>query len=311
MKNDNNKQITNAHDQFFRTAMADKRVARDFLQSWLPKDIYQSVDLEKLEIQPRSYINDVRKESAVDVLFKTEIEGHEAYLYLLLEHQSTPDQLMPFRLLKYICNIIDHHLKTLNTNDDKRIPLIYPLVIYHGKRKYPFSTNLGDLIDAPQALIDRYFLKPFQLIDLGQIDDEKIKQHAWAGVMEFALKHIFARDIMPWLKEIAETLHQLDNAGGRDFVAIVLQYLLERGELSDKDAFFKLIDTQISHEVGEKIMSLAEQLKEEGREKGRIEGELNKEREIAKRMLDEGSDPAFVAKVTGLSLDKIKTLQKH
>jgi len=54
-------------------------------------------------------------------------------------------------------------------------------------------------------------------------------------------------------------------------------------------------------------MSLAEQLKQEGR----IEGELNKEREIAKRMLDEGSDPAFVAKVTGLSLDKIKTLQKH
>lgn len=87
----------------------------------------------------------------------------------------------------------------------------------------------------------------------------------------------------------------------------MLQYLLERGELSDKDAFFKLIDTQISHEVGEKIMSLAEQLKQEGR----IEGELNKEREIAKRLLEEGADPVFVAKVTGLSLDKIKILQKH
>lgn len=109
------------------------------------------------------------------------------------------------------------------------------------------------------------------------------------------------------VKDIANTLHQLDNAGGRDFIAIVLQYLLERGELSDKDAFFELIDTQISHEVGEKIMSLAEQLKEEGR----IQGELNKEREIAKRMLDAGAEPAFVANVTGLSLDKIKTLQKH
>ncbi|HGC5940565.1 TPA: Rpn family recombination-promoting nuclease/putative transposase [Legionella pneumophila] len=151
--------------------------------------------------------------------------------------------------------------------------------------------------------MDRYFLKPFQLIDLGQIDDETLKQHAWSGVMEFALKHIFARDILPFLKDIADTLHQLDNAGGRDFIAIVLQYLLERGELSDKEAFFKLIDTQISHEVGEKIMSLAEQLKEEGR--------IEKEREIAKRMLDEGAEPAFVAKVTGLSLDKIKMMQKH
>ena len=50
-------------------------------------------------------------------------------------------------------------------------------------------------------------------------------------------------------------------------------------------------------------MSLAEQLKEEGK----IEGKL----EIAKKMLDEGSDLVFVAKVTGLSLDKIKALQKH
>lgn len=293
-------QINNAHDQFFRTAMADKRVARDFLMAWLPGELCQRFDFDQLEIQPRSHINDVRQESAVDVLFKTMIEGHEAYIYLLLEHQSTPDPLMPFRMLKYMCNIIDHHLKT---HGGKKIPLIYPLVIYHGKRKYPFSTDLNDLVDAPPSLIDRYFLKPFQLIDLGQIDDETLKQHAWSGVMEFALKHIFARDILPFLKDIADTLHQLDNAGGRDFIAIVLQYLLERGELSDKEAFFKLIDTQISHEVGEKIMSLAEQLKEEGR--------IEKEREIAKRMLDEGAEPAFVAKVTGLSLDKIKMMQKH
>ncbi|MFT4058969.1 MAG: Rpn family recombination-promoting nuclease/putative transposase [Legionella sp.] len=303
MSKENNNQITNAHDQFFRTAMGDKRVAQDFLKSWLPNDLCQKIDFEQLEIQPRSHINDVRKESAVDVLFKTIIEGHEVYIYLLLEHQSTPDQLMPFRMLKYMCNIIDQHLKTQDSKSDKRIPLIYPLVIYHGKRKYPFSTNLSDLIDAPQSLVDRYFLKPFQLIDLGQIDDEVLKQHAWSGVMEFALKHIFARDILPWLKDIAERLHQLDNAGGRDFIAIVLQYLLERGELSDKEAFFKVIDTQISHEVGEKIMSLAEQLREEGKNQGILE--------IAGKMLKEGADPAFVAKVTGLSLDRIKTLQKH
>ena len=300
MNKENNNKITNAHDQFFRTAMGYKRVAQDFLKAWLPTDLCQKVNFEQLEMQPRSHINDIRKESAVDVLFKTMIENHEAYIYLLLEHQSTPDPLMPFRILKYMCNIIDHHLQT---HDGKKIPLIYPLVIYHGKRKYPFSTDLSDLVDAPPSLIARYFLKPFQLIDLGQIDDETLKQHAWSGVMEFALKHIFARDILPWLKDIADNLHQLDNAGGRDFIAIVLQYLLERGELSDKEAFFKLIDTQISHEVGEKIMSLAEQLKEEGR--------IEKEKEIALRMLEEGSDPAFVAKVTGLSLDKIKKLQKH
>ena len=141
--------------------------------------------------------------------------------------------------------------------------------------------------------------------------------------MEFALKHIFARDILPWLKDIAQILHQLDNSGGRDFIETVLHYLLIRGELSDKNAFFNLIDTQISHEVGEKIMSLAEQLKAEGRIEGRVEGKMEGKMEglmeglkkgqieIAKKMLDENSDPVFVLKVTGLSLDEINMLQKH
>jgi predicted transposase/invertase (TIGR01784 family) len=306
--NKNKNQITNPHDQFFRTAMADIRVARDFLNAWLPHDLRSRMDFSKLEMQPRSYINEVRQESEVDVLFKTTIDNKEAYLYFLLEHQSKPDPLMPFRLLKYLCNIMDDHLKTHKT---KKLPLIYPLVVYHGMQKYPFSTNLNDLVDAPKELIDQYFLKPFHLIDLGEIDDETLKQHAWSGAMEFALKHIFSRDILPWLKNIANLMRELDHCGGRDFIAIVLQYILERGEISDQDEFFKLIDTKISPEVGEQIMSLATQLKEEGRVEGRLEGELNKEREIAKRMLEEGSEPAFVVKVTGLSLEQLKEIQKH
>ena len=66
----NKNQITNPHDQFFRTAMADLRVARDFLNAWLPHDLRERIDFSKLEMQSRSYINQVRQESEVDVLFK-------------------------------------------------------------------------------------------------------------------------------------------------------------------------------------------------------------------------------------------------
>ena len=61
-------------------------------------------------------------------------------------------------------------------------------------------------------------------------------------------------------------------------------------------------------------MSLGEQLREEGRLEGRyegkLEGELKSKSEIAKLLLDEGPDPVFVAKVTGLPLDKIKALRE-
>ena len=78
------------------------------------------------------------------------------------------------------------------------------MVVYHAETAYPYSTDIKDIVDAPRILIDRYFLKPFQLIDLARIEDEELKTHAWSGVMEFVMKHIFARDILPYLQDIMQ-----------------------------------------------------------------------------------------------------------
>jgi predicted transposase/invertase (TIGR01784 family) len=305
MKKNKKEMISDPHDLFFKTAMEDKRVAREFLKRHLPIDLRKQVDFENLELQPGSFINDVRKKSAVDVLFKTTIEDKEIFIYLLLEHQSSPDELMPFRVLKYTCNIIDAHLKKYKTalkGKAKKFPFIYPMVIYHARKPYGYSTNINDLVDAPKAFVDQYFLKPFQLIDLGEIEDEQLKKHAWSGVMEFALKHIFARDLLPHIKNIANLLAQLDQLDGREFVEIVLQYFLGSGELKDREQFFELINDSISYEVGGDIMTLAEQFIEEGIEKGKLE--------VIKTMLSNGVEPAFIAKNTGVSMREIEALQK-
>lgn len=63
MDRSDTKHITNSHDQFFRRVMSDPRLARDFLVAWLPKDLCRRIDFSILELQPRSYINEVRKES--------------------------------------------------------------------------------------------------------------------------------------------------------------------------------------------------------------------------------------------------------
>jgi predicted transposase/invertase (TIGR01784 family) len=98
--------ISQAHDKFFRMAMADKRTSREFFETHLPPDIRCLIDLNQIELEPGSYINDLRQESITDMLFSTEINGHRAYLHLLIEHQSRPDALMPFRILKYIARPI-------------------------------------------------------------------------------------------------------------------------------------------------------------------------------------------------------------
>ena len=302
------KYSVHTHDHFFRTVMADQRVAREFLTIHLPEDILCVTDLNNLVLQPQSHINEVRKETIVDILYKTTIADQEAYIYLILEHQSTPDKLMPYRMLKYTCHAIDHELKITKK---KLLPFVFPIVIYHAERPYPYSTDIKDIVDAPKELVERYFLKPFQLIDLGRVEDEQLKQQSWAGVMEFALKHIFERDILPYVKEIANILRYLAQSGGEDYVSIVLQYFLERSELRDKEAFFELINTEISVEIGEKVMTLAERLVAEGMQKGRVEGMQKGKLEVAECLLSEGLELNFVAKVTGLPSEQIQELQEQ
>ncbi|WP_425432570.1 Rpn family recombination-promoting nuclease/putative transposase [Jiangella alba] len=39
------------------------------------------------------------------LLFTAPVEGREAFLYVLIEHQSSTDPLMPFRMLRYVVRI--------------------------------------------------------------------------------------------------------------------------------------------------------------------------------------------------------------
>jgi len=314
-----NNQTQQPHDKFFRTVMSDKRVARDFLKSYLPQDIAQVIDWENLELKPRSYINEVRKESIVDVLFKTTIENNDAYLYLLVEHQSKPDALMPFRMLKYMVNIMDDHIRQTK---QKKLPLIYPMVVYQADKPYPYSTDILDIIEAPRILAERYFLKPFHLIDLGTIEDEEIKKHAWSGIMEFALKHVIERDILPWVKDIVGLMRHLVLKGGEKYVEIVVEYLFERADTEAQNEFISLINKEISTEMGEKVMTIAERFRleglqqgiQKGLEKGKLEGKLEGIEEvkttIAKRLLAEKVDSAFIARITQLTIAEIKLLEE-
>ena len=299
MDKSSKKHIAKAHDHFFRMAMSDKRVAREFFEMHLPENLRKIVDLNTLELQSGTYIDDMRKESIADMLYKTVIEGHEAYLYLVVDHQSRPDELMPFRVLKYVCNIIDQYLK--NT-DSKRIPLILPLVVYHGLQHWTYSTDINDLVDAPKRLIEAYFLKPFILVDLNLIDDAVLKKNTWLGVMELTLKHIFTRDMMPYIRDIIELLKRLEKTNGKNFVEIVLTYILDRGEMN-KDEFLGLVKAELSPEVGEKFMTVAEQLKAQGKAEGAHKVALNL---LAKNYAIE-----LVAEVTELNLDEVRLLKEQ
>jgi predicted transposase/invertase (TIGR01784 family) len=101
-------------------------------------------------------------------------------------------------------------------------------------------------------------------------------------------------------------------AEGKSFTELVLTYILDRGEISDKKTFFKLIKAELSNETGEKIMTIAEQLRTEGIQQGIQQG-IEKGRQEAKQetirhLQLAGIDKIEIAKLLNLSIDEVTQL---
>ncbi len=56
------------------------------------------------------------------------MQGQDGYVYALIEHQSSPDKHMAFRLMRYAIDAMQHHL---DAGHDK-LPLVIPMLFYHG-----------------------------------------------------------------------------------------------------------------------------------------------------------------------------------
>ena len=182
-----------------RSSMSHSKVSEEFFKKYLPDKIRNIIDFDSLKLQKESYIDDNLKLQITDLLYAVNFDGHLGFLYILIEHASKSDSLLPFRMLKYMTAIMEDHLKD---SKNRKLPLIYPLIFYTGKKPYAHSMDLFDLF-APedQELAKETLLRPYHLIDLSQACDEEMKKYVWLGAMASALKHIHDPDILPFFDE--------------------------------------------------------------------------------------------------------------
>ena len=308
--------VSTPHDKLFRASMTHPEVARDFLTTHLPTKLVRQIDFNSMVVSPNTFIDEELKLTESDVLIKTTIAGKSGYIYVLAEHQSTQDSLMPFRLLKYMTRIWDyhqqHHKKKKNVLP---FPAIFPLVFYTGPTLYKAPRAIWELCDEQSELMRDILSEPFHLIDVNIIPENTLTSRIWSGTMEFLMRHRFRQHISQELEKVAHSFNELLLEDKSQFVLQLLSYIMAvDDEHRSTKELTELMRNKISPKVGDEIVSLAERLieegREEGREAGREEGELKKSFEIARSMLIEGCEPVFVAKVTQLPINTIKELQK-
>ena len=123
------------HDTFFKNSMADLTVAREFFLEYLPAHVSKDIDFSTLRQEKEEFLDYVLRPGQVDVLFSVKFKkDKDLYIWPLVEHQSTQDRFLPFRVLKYALRICEFYLNKDKNN--KELPLVLPVVFYTGRDPY-------------------------------------------------------------------------------------------------------------------------------------------------------------------------------
>ncbi len=298
------------HDATFRQFLTQPDIARDFMDIHLPADLRAICDLSTLKLESGSFVEDDLRQYFSDVLYSLRTTAGEGYIHVLIEHQSSPDKHMAFRLIRYAVAAMQRHLEA----GHKKLPLVIPILFYTGKRSpYPYSTNWLQEFDDP-ALAGKLYVGAFPLVDVTVIPDEEIMGHRSMAALTLLQKHIRQRD----LAELTDKLATILLAGYLTSPQVIslVHYIIQAGESSDAEAFIRELALRVPQNE-EELMTIAQQLEQKGiekgiqlgrqevRQEGRQQGVLEGKLEVARTMLANGIDRDSVMKMTGLTADDL------
>ena len=111
------------HDRLFRAVFSDADEAASLLQAALPGVIRDSFDWATLTLLDGTFVDE-----GLPYQVEHTDTGQPVSMYLLFEHQSSPDPWMPFRLLRYCCRIWEAGRRNDPASSELR-PIVVPVGI--------------------------------------------------------------------------------------------------------------------------------------------------------------------------------------
>jgi predicted transposase/invertase (TIGR01784 family) len=123
---------------------------RELIETFVTEDWVKDIDFSDCQKIDKSFVSEHYKETESDIIYKVKFKNQDAYIYLLLEFQSTVVWYMALRMLNYVSNFymdfVESHKKT------RKLPPLFPLVLYNGNKKWTAATDFRDLLQQPDLL---------------------------------------------------------------------------------------------------------------------------------------------------------------
>lgn len=262
------------HDRYFRESFGRLEIARDFLLQNLPAALLAEIDLTTLEISKDTYVGEDLREDCSDLVYRVACQGGELQVYLLFEHKSRPEHWILLQLLRYVVASGEEYRK--QHPQARRLPPVYPLVLYHGTRQWRVPASFHELVEPlPAALIPFVPQFRYALHDISARTNAEIKGEVLTRLVQLALRHIYSQDPTAPLRELLALIRQIaDQTTATEILSTLLRYYVQANTRLDEETVRTLLKETPS---GDAIMQTfidryIEQGRQQGWQTGRQEG---------------------------------------
>lgn len=222
--------IDKKHDKIFKNILSDVKEMQRFLKDFLEME----VNAENLEKYKNSFITSNFKNKESDIIYKQK----DKQIYYLIEHQSSLDSNMPTRILNYCVELMREVQKDFKRQKNIN-PVIVPIVIYTGTKKWKIPTNFSDTQKVEEKYKEYTINLKYKLIDINKYNKEElIKINTKLSSMLLIEKYQTPQEIRNILLE----LNSINNNKKRKMWLLdVINYILADTLKEERQEIIKLI----------------------------------------------------------------------
>ena len=141
------------HDGLFRHAMSTDEAVRSLVRLVLPAAVVDEVRWQDIRREESTLTGVQLQPRQTDLLLSVPLQGLERPLlvYVLADHKSGVDRMAARQLFTYVDQIWNHFGPTMEAGR-RVLPLVLPVILYHGMTPWTAPRNVRDLVDGPESL---------------------------------------------------------------------------------------------------------------------------------------------------------------
>ncbi|ETW98736.1 MAG: hypothetical protein ETSY2_42345 [Candidatus Entotheonella gemina] len=189
---------------------------------------------------------------------------------------------------------------------------IVPLVLYQGQSRWTYSTEFADLFAEPVR--DWLGIPRFshELVDQSQLQPDEIEGELKVRVMQLVMLAAYHPE-RPWMElagTLLRTLRTLPPSGGTNYFYVFVDYILRTQEPETIELFGEVL-RRGAPEIGDELMTYAEQIEELGEARGEERGRLKTQVEIIENLLRLGEDWSRIEAIAGVTASEFDALKQR